>query len=142
MFSGGLSLPGRRARHALVLVGLRDSDRAFNRGDLAAALGALAPDVEFHLPPVFPEADVLRGSDAVHAYFGEALGEWKDVRLWHDRVIEADRTRIIALWTLAWRGVGTGIRLQASGTQRLDVRGGQVVRIRADVRASGALEAV
>ena len=136
LFALGLSLPGRRARNAVVLYGLRDSDRAFNRGDLEAALGALAPSVEFPLPPIFPGAEVLRGSAAVHAYFSEALGEWTDVRLWHERVIEANRTRIVAVWTLDWTGTETGLRLHAKGTQALEVRSGLVVRVVADVRDS------
>ena len=140
IFTLGLSVPGKRARKAVVLLGLRDSDRAFNHGDLGAALGALAPEVDFHLPPIFPGAEVLTGSDAVHAYFRDALGEWTDVRLWHDEVLAADRTRIVAVWTLAWTGTETGIRLHASGTQTLEVRRGLVVRVTTDVRDSSAAD--
>ena len=141
MFALGARIPGRRLRGWATLVGLRDSDRAFNRGDLTAALGALAPDAEFLLPPIFPGAELLRGRGAVHDYFEEALREWADVRLWHERVLRADRRAIVAVWTLDWRGTQTGIRLHASGTQTLELRGGLVARVTADVRESGAADA-
>src|SRR4051794_7130230 len=65
MFGLGLSVPGRRAGTSFVLYGMRDSDAAFNRGDLEAALGAPAPEVDSPPPPIFPGAETLDGSEAV-----------------------------------------------------------------------------
>jgi hypothetical protein len=47
----------------------RQGQRAFNEGDLETAFAGLAPDVEWRLLPLVPDARMLRGRRAVLDYF-------------------------------------------------------------------------
>jgi ketosteroid isomerase-like protein len=57
---------------------VRQMHDAFNRGDYAAALSVLAPDVEWHAPSgVSIGEEVFRGHDAVRRGFALWLDAWE-----------------------------------------------------------------
>jgi ketosteroid isomerase-like protein len=132
-------LPHEPTRRRLVMRGLRDTDAAFNRGDMEAAFIALAPDAEFQLPPAFPGAETLHGRRAVVDYYEQALREWTNVRIRHDSLEDVTPHAIAATFTLTFEGSVTGIGMEMQGALALEIERGQVVRVTGDVLGSRAL---
>lgn len=99
---------------------------AWNRGDEEAFAGMLAPDVEWHDRPEFPDATVIRGREAVIAHVRE-LTSSVDVT-WDLRAADVvgDRARFEAVLTL--RGHESGVEVVREVHPVVTVRDGLIVR--------------
>jgi ketosteroid isomerase-like protein len=59
---------------------VRGMYEAFNRGDVASAMGSLHPDAELHQPPEVPDADSYYGRDEWARGFGLWLSAFDEPR--------------------------------------------------------------
>ena len=119
----------------------RGEQKAFNEGDFETAFASLAPDVEWQLLPSLPEAGVLRGRDAVVAYFSgiRDAGDW---RVEPVEFIDAGERRVLIHQHGTGTGRATGIALTLDFFQIWEMgRDGAVIRVREYERREDALEA-
>jgi len=63
-------------RRAIAL--LRDAYAAFNRGDMAAAVQALDPNIEWTEPPEFPGGHTYHGKSEVEGYLTQSRAGWAE----------------------------------------------------------------
>ena len=56
---------------------VRASYEAVNRGEIEAAMEALAPEAEWHESGALPEPPVHRGRDAIAAFLTDFLAQWE-----------------------------------------------------------------
>jgi hypothetical protein len=134
-----LAVPHAPTRRRMLLRAYQDGNVAFNRGDIEAAFAPLDSNVEFHLPPAFPGAEVLYGRAAVIGYYRGAYAEWDDLRLWTPEIKQATARSIVSTYSLVFRGSETGLGFEMHGTQSADVRRGRVVRVVGTVDTSRSL---
>ena len=120
---------------------VREMTDAFNRGDYAAALSALADDVEWHVPSgVSIGEEVYRGPDAVQRGFALWLGAWDTYRFEATEVLDhGDHVVVIGIHTGRGRSSGVEARLQTFNVFTL--RKGKVIRMRNFDDRAAALEA-
>ena len=64
--------------HAIEL--LRGAYTAFNRGDIAAAVASLDPDIEWSEPPEFPGGGLYHGRAGASEYLTQSRAAWDDVQ--------------------------------------------------------------
>lgn len=57
---------------------LKDGYAAYNRGDIAAVVRNLDPQIEWTEPPEFPDGGTYRGIDAVTTYLRKSREAWTD----------------------------------------------------------------
>jgi ketosteroid isomerase-like protein len=57
---------------------LRDAYAAFNRGDIAAAVAQLDPDIEWTEPPEFPGGHSYHGRREVAGYLTQSRANWAE----------------------------------------------------------------
>jgi ketosteroid isomerase-like protein len=122
---------------------VRRAYEAWNRGDAEAATEFLAPDIEWHLPPNFPESGSMRGRDEVVEGIATLSGSWSALRAEVKELIDAGE-RVVALVRFEGQAAITGLDLEGVSVdgQVWTLRDGQVVEVRMYSGSSGALEAV
>jgi len=59
---------------------LRHAYDAFNRGDIAAAVAELDPDIAWHEPPEFPGGGLYHGRADASEYLTPSRAAWAEVR--------------------------------------------------------------
>jgi ketosteroid isomerase-like protein len=69
---------------------LREAYAAFNRGDIAAAVAQLDPQIDWTEPAEFPGGGTYRGQDGVAAYLTQSRAAWAEVNSEPERFIPAD----------------------------------------------------
>lgn len=68
---------------------LRHAYDAFNRGDIAAAVALLDPDIEWREPPEFPGGGLYHGRAGASEYLTQSRAAWADVQSEPERFIPA-----------------------------------------------------
>ncbi len=127
-----LRLPtASRMRRMFVTRGFRTAYEAFSRGDFEAALAQLHPEVEWHTPQSFPDAEVLKGRDAVLEWYGRHwVSSWKWWESEAEEIIDrGDGTFVIHAVTRG-RGRASGIDVELRDTDIYEMRRGLAVRVR------------
>ncbi len=89
-----------------------EGNRAWNRGDVKTAYGALPDELEYRLSPGWPEARVLRSRDEVIAFFEEFQETFPDAQTASHEFLEAPDGTVIA----GFRVIGSG-RTSGVGTE-------------------------
>jgi uncharacterized protein len=89
---------------------VRRAFEAWNRGDPESALELLDPDIEWRLPPNFPDADAWHGRDAVVQGLAAVAGSWDEFRVEVHELIDAG-DRVVALVRFHGRAAITGLDL-------------------------------
>jgi ketosteroid isomerase-like protein len=118
-------------------------DAVGQHGDLEAALGSMAPDVEWDMSGVvgWPEERVYRGIEAIREFLETWIASWRD---WHFETEEI--TDLGAGVFVAIREWGFGADSGASVEQRRFLvwwlRDGRTVRVEMFSQRGEALEAV
>ena len=92
------------------------------------ALDVFDPDVVFAMPEVLPRGGVIRGRDAVGAYFGEVQGRWDDFRALADDVIDGGE-RAVAVGRFCGRPKVSGRYVEIPFALIYTFRDGRVVRV-------------
>lgn len=54
---------------------------AFDRGDIAAIIGALAENVSWNSPTVLPHGGIAHGHEEVEGFFKRLADKWEDFRV-------------------------------------------------------------
>lgn len=89
---------------------VKASYEAVGRGDVEAAMEALAPDAEWHESGVLPEPDVHRGRDSIAAFLGDFLAQWERFDQEIVEVVEAgDKVGVFIHLTATGRGSGAEV---------------------------------
>ena len=89
---------------------VRRAFEAWNGGDPEAAIELLDPEVEWHLPPNFPDAQAWQGRDAVVQGLAGVVGAWDEFRAELQELIDAG-DRVVALVRFHGRAAITGLDL-------------------------------
>lgn len=110
------------------------------RGDVAAALEHLAPDVELDLSSLYPDAPILRGIDELLRWmYG---GPWGgSVHLEPERFFDVDAERVLVFVRVTATGEGSGGPVELRDAHELTVRDGLVIRCVVHADRDAALEA-
>jgi ketosteroid isomerase-like protein len=115
---------------------------AFNAGDAEAAAALLDPDVEWRLPPNFPDTGTLRGREHVVGALGDITDSWDELVVDVRELIDAG-DRVVAVVRYRGRAAITGLVLggQSLDSQVWTLRGGRVTEVRMYSGTAEALEA-
>jgi len=120
---------------------VRASYEAVNRGDVEAAMAALAPDAEWHESGVLPEPDVHRGREAIAAFLTEFLAQWESFEQEIVEVREAgDKVGVFIHLTATGRG--SSAQVDARYAHLWTMRDGVGVRVDAYYERENALAAL
>jgi ketosteroid isomerase-like protein len=126
-----LSLPSRsRIRRKLVERSFRMAYAAFSRGDFEAAFAQLHPDVEWHTPESFPDAEVLRGRDAVVDWYGRRwVSSWEWWESEAEQIIDRRDGTFIVRAVTRGRGRASGIEVELRDVDVYEIRRGLAIRV-------------
>jgi ketosteroid isomerase-like protein len=123
--------PGNRIRRTLVSHSFRMAYDAFSRGDFEAAFVQLHPDVEWHTPASFPDAEVLHGRDAVVQWYGTRwASSWEWWESEPEEIIDRGDGTIVIHAVTRGRGVASGVDVELRDTDIYEIRRGWAVRVR------------
>lgn len=109
---------------ALVLA----SYESLNRGDVGAAMDALAEDAEWHESEELPDTGVYRGREAIRAFLTDFLASWER---FHQTVEEVrqEGDRVAVVIHLRARGRGSAAAVDASYAHVWTISGGRGIRV-------------
>jgi ketosteroid isomerase-like protein len=114
---------------------------AFNRGDYAAALAALAPDIEWHAPSgVSIGEEIYRGHHAVQRAFVLWLDAWETYRFEPTELLDRG-DNVVVTGTQIGRGRGSGVEINLQTFNVFTLRNGKIIRMRTFDDRAAALEA-
>jgi ketosteroid isomerase-like protein len=120
---------------------VRASYEAVGRGDVDAAMEALAPDAEWHESGVLPEPDVHRGRDSIAAFLRDFLAQWERFDQEIVEVVEAgDKVGVFIHLTATGRGSGAEVDTRYAHIWTM--RDGVGVRVDAYYEEANAREAL
>lgn len=121
---------------------IRSVFEAFNRGDMAALLECLDPQIEWHVPPMLPEQTVYRGHEGVRDLWRSMQGSFEDFRLTVEEILDAG-DRVMVLAAAGGRGKGSGIDVQTPSFGWIwTVRDGKAQRVEVYPTRAEALKAL
>ena len=89
---------------------VRRAFEAWNSGDAENAIELLDPDIEWRLPPNFPDAQAWHGRDAVVQGLTAVAGAWDEFHIDVQELIDAG-DRVVALVRFHGRAAITGLDL-------------------------------
>ena len=115
---------------------------AFGRGDVAAVLGAMADDVEWHEAEGMPYGGVYRGGQAVaENVFGPVMRDIPNFAVSPEELIgSGDTVAVVVRYT--GTGQATGKQLHLAVAHVWDVRDGKIARFRQFIDTAMFLEVV
>jgi ketosteroid isomerase-like protein len=118
---------------------VRRSADAFQRRDFPAVIECFDPDVEYDMR-IRPDGRICRGMDEVQKAFRTWLGTWDDYSINFEEVIDAG-DNVVAVFTEAGRGKGSGMNIEQRLATVHTVRDGKIVSVRIFRSKAEALEA-
>jgi ketosteroid isomerase-like protein len=107
---------------------VRASYEALNRGDVAAALDALAPDVEWHESSVLPERDIYRGRESVRGLLQDFQESWDEFHQDLEDAVERE-DKVAVFIHLSAKGRESGAEVDARYAHVWTMRDGKGVRV-------------
>ncbi len=118
------------------------SYEAFNSGDLHTAMDAFAPEIEWNVPPILPDAQVYHGHEGVERFWTTWRESFDDFRVEVEETIDAG-ARIVVMTKIRGRGRDSGIVVDTpSFAQIWTMRDGRAVHVEMLPNRSEALELV
>ncbi len=118
---------------------LRDVYAAWARGDYTRD-DLFDPDVEFVTD--FPERRVYHGALGVRQGWADFLSAWSDFTTAAEEIIPAGPNRFLVLVHLRGTGKESGVPINASSANIVDVRNGLIARLELVYDRAAALEVV
>jgi ketosteroid isomerase-like protein len=114
---------------------------AFNRGDIAAVIELLDPDVEVHSVAEVGEEGTYHGHQGYLDWTTIWLEAWSEFSVELLEVEEVDDENVL-VHTRQWgRGQGSGLEVEQRGVYLFTVRGGKAVRVHLYADRESALAA-
>jgi ketosteroid isomerase-like protein len=114
---------------------------AYDRAEYEAALEALDPEIEWHVPPgVAIGQEVYRGRDEVQRGFAEWFGAWDTYRFEPEELLDHGDHVFVGGMQIA-RGRGSGVEVNLPTFHVFTLRAGKVTRHRSYRDRTEALEA-
>ena len=121
---------------------VRAATEAMARGDAAAALDALDPDVEWHATVGgIDEGRIYRGREEVAQAFADYFAVWERIELRADEYIDAGGDDVVTFFHEVAKGRESGLVVETDTGTVNTVRNGKIVRVRSFMERSQALEA-
>jgi ketosteroid isomerase-like protein len=120
---------------------LRAGYEAFNRGDFAAALEDIAPDVEISDRAELPDPGTYRGLDEALEQFNSVGSEFDDYRVDPQEFIVL-ANHVLAVNVQSGRGKASGVPVEETVVHVWEIRDGRVLTMRAYSDREQALAAV
>ncbi len=120
---------------------VRASYEAVNRGDVDAAMEALAEDAEWYESGALPEPDVHRGREAIAAFLSDFLAQWERFNQEIVQTREAGDKVAVVIHTTA-TGRLSNLELDARYAHVWTMRDGKGVRVDAFYEPDEALAAI
>jgi uncharacterized protein len=120
---------------------VRRSFNQFAREGLESVLGDFDPEIEWTTTDAFLEADTYRGHEGISRYFETLAGEFEDVRLDAEEVIDGG-DQVLVCVRMSGRGKASGAPVALTLTSVCSLRDGKFVRIRNYPDKEQALAAV
>ena len=117
------------------------SYEAVNRGDIDAAMEALAEDAEWYESGVLPEPQVHRGRAAIAAFLTDFLAQWESFEQTIGETREVGE-KVAAFIHLTAVGRGSSIEVDARYAHVWTMRDGVGVRVDAYYEEANALRAL
>jgi ketosteroid isomerase-like protein len=117
------------------------SYEALNRGDVDAAMAALAEDAEWHESEVLPETGVYRGRESIRSFLTDFLASWEK---FHQEIEETRSSgdRVAVLIHLTARGRESSAEVDARYAHVWRIEDGLGVRVDAYYDRDEALAAI
>jgi ketosteroid isomerase-like protein len=112
----------------------------YNRREIDAWLGMMAPDVEWHVDPEDPDTTVHRGLEAVKRY-GLSWAEMMDATIEVQEIFAASDDQAVAWTRLESRGELSHVPVGQDWAFIFKLRDGLVVRVEETQDKAAALEA-
>jgi uncharacterized protein len=117
---------------------LHEAYAAFNRGDIAGAVAAMDPEVEWTEPPEFPGGGTYRGPAEVMGYLTQSRAAWADVRSEPEQFIPVG-ARIVVFVHARVRAKDSTVTQDVSLADVYTFRDGKVINMRAFADRQDAL---
>jgi ketosteroid isomerase-like protein len=114
---------------------------ALDHDSMAVVYKSMAPEVEVHEDPRFPEAGIYQGVEAVRGYFERFAESFDEFSFEAEEFIGLADDRVLVLFRLTTRGKGSGARVEARPGWIYTIRDDLTVRIDAFLNRDEALEA-
>jgi len=115
--------------------------KLYNRREIDAWVGMMAPDLEWHVDPEDPDTTVHRGPEAVKRY-GLTWAEMMDATIEVREIFEASDDQAVAWIRIESRGGLSGAQAGQNYAFIFKLRDGLVVRVQETQDKREALEAV
>ena len=115
--------------------------KLYNRREIDAWVGMMAPDLEWHVDPEDPDTTVHRGLEAVKRY-GLTWAEMMDATIEVREIFEASDDQAVAWIRIESRGGLSGAQTGQNYAFIFKLRDGLVVRVQETQDKREALEAV
>ena len=116
----------------------RRTFEAYARGDAAAALDAIDPDVVYDLTELGAGGEVYRGHLGLQAGLRTWIGAWEGYAARLEQVIDAG-DKAVVVFTERGRGKGSGLEIEHRIYDVWTLRQGRVVHIRSHLDRRRAL---
>jgi ketosteroid isomerase-like protein len=120
---------------------IRDQIEALNRGDLDRWLRGFDPEVEFRMPPEWPDEVEGRGREAALASMKGALEVAGNVDIELREVTELAGDRLLVSTHIVATGAGSGVPMAFDRYDLITMRDGRVYRDAIFLSREQALEA-
>ena len=115
--------------------------KLYNRREIDAWVGMMAPDLEWHVDPEDPDTTVHRGPEAAKRY-ALSWAELMDATIVVREIFEASDDQVVAWTRIEWRGGVSGAQAAQDLAWVFKLRDGLVVRVQETQDKREALEAV
>ena len=113
----------------------------YNRREIDAWVGMMAPDLEWHVDPEDPDTTVHRGPEAVKRY-GLSWAEMMDATIEVQEIFAASDDQVVAWTRLESRGELSQVPVGQDWAFIFKLRDGLVVRVEETQDKRAALQAV
>jgi ketosteroid isomerase-like protein len=121
---------------------VRAANDAFLAGDVAAALDALDPDVEWHATVGgIDEGRIYQGRDEVVQAFADYFEIWERMEMRADEYIDAGGGDVVVFHHEVAKGRRSGVVVESETGTVNTVRNGKIVRVRGYMDRRLALQA-
>ena len=121
---------------------MRRATEAMTRGDAAAALEALDPEIEWHATVGgIDEGRIARGHEEVIRSFAEYFEVWERIELRADKFIDAGENGVVVFFHEIAKGRESGAVVETDTGTVNEIRDGKIVRVRSFMDRDQALEA-